>query len=188
MLPLDHSAVHDNADLSEPPVWRYRVAPSARPAGGHTHHQRSPRTPELHRSPPRAISLKRNCRSAAQPARAGRSDRPARLAHEEFGASKDDGESAAAADLSAPCFGEHPVAEPRGAAAAAAVTSASAMSPCGGECRVGRTPLRGGPSSPAGAPAMPGGGMGGMDYRARPQPKSRRPGISSGPFFLVCRA
>jgi len=29
------------------------------------------------------ISLKRNCRSAAQPARAGRSDRPARLAHED---------------------------------------------------------------------------------------------------------
>ena len=35
-------------------------------------HQRSPRTPELHRSPQSGISLKRNCRSAAQPARAGR--------------------------------------------------------------------------------------------------------------------
>jgi hypothetical protein len=52
------------------------VAPRARPAPPH---QRSPRTPELHRS----VSRKRNCRSAAQPARAGRSDRPARLAHED---------------------------------------------------------------------------------------------------------
>ncbi len=53
------------------------------------------------------------------------------------------------ADLSAPCFGEHPVAEPRGAAGGRSATAASAMSPCGGECRVGRTLPRGGPSSPA---------------------------------------
>src|SRR5208282_5889196 len=45
-----------------------------------------------------------------------------------------------------PHLGNDPVAE---RPAAAAATSASAMSPCGGECRVGRTLLRGGPSSPA---------------------------------------
>ena len=33
--------------------------------------------------------------------------------------------------------------------AAAATSASSSMSPCGGECRVGRTLLRGGPSSPA---------------------------------------
>ena len=60
----------------------------ARRRGGR--HQRSPRSPELQRSPPRGISRKRNCRSAAQPARAGRSDRPARLAHEGFSASEHD--------------------------------------------------------------------------------------------------
>ena len=67
------------------------------------------------------------------------------------------------ADFSAPCFGEHPVAEPRGAAGgrsskyhqhrcrrvAASVVlvahAAARMSPCGGECRVGRTLPRGGP-------------------------------------------
>ena len=47
------------------------------------------------------------------------------------------------ADLSAPCFGEHPVAEPRGAAGgrSSRISSAS-MSPCGGECRVGRSRCR----------------------------------------------
>ena len=79
------------------------------------------------------------------------------------------------ADFSAPCFGEHPVAEPRGAAGgrsskyhqhrcrrvAASVVlvahAAARMSPCGGECPVGRTLPRGGPSSPAhaGAGAAP---------------------------------
>ena len=68
------------------------------------------------------------------------------------------------ADFSAPCFGEHPVAEPRGAAGgrsskyhqhrcrrvAASVVlvahAAARMSPCGGECPVGRTLPRGGPA------------------------------------------
>ena len=83
------------------------------------------------------------------------------------------------ADFSAPCFGEHPVAEPRGAAGgrsskyhqhrcrrvAASVVlvahAAARMSPCGGECRVGRTLPRGGPSSPAHA------GAGAAPIRAR---------------------
>ena len=47
-------------------------------------------------------------------------------------------------------FGDDPVAEPRGAAGSRQQqSSASSISPCGGECRVGRTLLRGGPSSPA---------------------------------------
>ena len=46
---------------------------------------------------------------------------------------------------------DDPIAEPRCQPAAAAATSAAAaaMSPCGGECRVGRTLRRGGPSAPA---------------------------------------
>ena len=43
---------------------RSSLAPR-RPQQQH-HQQRSPRTPELHRSPPRGISLKRNCRRRAQ--------------------------------------------------------------------------------------------------------------------------
>ena len=72
-------ACHD-VPVAEKPCAR---PPPRRPQQQQHHQQRSPRTPELHRSPPRGISLKRNCRSAAQPARAGRSDRPARLAHED---------------------------------------------------------------------------------------------------------
>ena len=52
------------------------------------------------------------------------------------------------ADRSMPAVVDDPVANGARPAAAAA-TSASSMSPCGGECRVGRTLLRGGPSSPA---------------------------------------
>ena len=48
-----------------------------------------------------------------------------------------------------PRVGDDPVAEPRRTAGGRAATAASAMSPCGGECRVGRTLRRGGPSSPA---------------------------------------
>ena len=79
------------------------------------------------------------------------------------------------ADLSAPCFGEHPVAEPRGAAGgrsskyhqhrcrrvAASVVlvahAAARMSPCGGECRVGRTLPRGGPARMSDGRAPPAG-------------------------------
>ena len=53
----------DNADLSMPPVWRYPVTPArARRRGGRM----------IDRSPRSGISRKRNRRSAAQPARAGR--------------------------------------------------------------------------------------------------------------------
>ena len=115
-----------------------------------------------------------NWRSAAQPARAGRSGRSAGGARRSSSASRARELSAIkanappfTADFSAPCFGEHPVAEPRGAAggrsskyhqhrcrrvAASVVLAAHAaarMSPCGGECRVGRARCRAGPSSPA---------------------------------------
>ena len=115
--------------MREPRVPDDPVAdkPCARPAPRRPqqqhHQQRSPRTPELHRSP-----QKRNCRSAAPPARAGRAadhlnvgrsaDRRrwlgAPLARED--SARVSPTRLNTADLSAPCFGEHPIAEPRGAA------------------------------------------------------------------------
>ena len=53
----------DNADLSMPPVWRYPVTPSARPA---------PRRPHDRSFAPKRNIAKTKWRSAAQPARAGR--------------------------------------------------------------------------------------------------------------------
>ena len=79
MLIFQCRACHD-VPVADKPCAR----PAPRQPQQQHHQQRSPRTPELHRSPPRGISRKRNCRSAAQPARAGRSDRPARLAHEDL--------------------------------------------------------------------------------------------------------
>jgi hypothetical protein len=114
---------------------------------------RSPRTPELQRSPPRGISRKRNRRSAAQPARAGRvgliagrsadhlnvgrsADRRrwlgAPLAHEEFGEKR---LTRVAANARAPAFAPNPNTRNRRRRPTAAQATPAGRSVCGWLCR-----------------------------------------------------